>query len=84
MFRPGRRRFLFATMGLGASLGWAGWQYALLSGRDSQGRQAFRRTSQALGTKVSLLAIHENAQEANRALDAAFAAIDQVEATMSI
>ncbi len=84
MFRPGRRRFLFATMGLGASLGWAGWQYALLSGRDSQGRLAFRRTSQALGTKVSLVVMHENSQEAHRALDAAFAAIEQVEATMSI
>lgn len=84
MFRPGRRRFLLATVGLGASLGWTGWQYAFLSGRDSQGRQVFRRTSHALGTKISIVVMHENAEEANSALDAGFAAIEQVEATMSI
>ena len=85
MFRAGRRRFLLAAAGLGSTLGLGAWrQFGSRWIHEETGRSSSRRTSQALGTKVSIVVLHDNAQQANAALDDAFAAIEQVEAVMSI
>ncbi len=71
-----RRRFLMALGGAGAvgALGWA------LGTRGSD----VRREGRALGTRVSMTAFHPDPGQAERALDAAFAELERVEAVMSL
>ena len=64
MFRAGRRRFLLAAAGLGSTLGLGAWrQFGSRWIHEETGRSSSRRTSQALGTKVSIVVLHDNAQQ---------------------
>lgn len=74
-----RRRFLIAGAGI-AGIGFSGW----LAWAKSRGLSPVTRSSHALGTKVSITAVHERPQTAHAAIDAAFAAIDRVEDVMSL
>ena len=78
MLPVARRRFLAAGLGLGAlSIG------ALLLPQRKPLQTATRRQA-ALGTTVECTVLHEEAAVAERAIDAALAAIDQVEDVMSL
>ncbi len=83
--QPSRRRFLLIG-GLGAAaLGassLAGWSRR--SKTTAGGLHIAQRKSRALGTDISMLALHENAAAGERALDAAFAELARVERVMSI
>ncbi len=59
-------------------LGWGAWRVCM----SSPG--TFRRTSHALGTKVSIVALHDRESVAQDALAAAFNAIEEVESLLSI
>jgi thiamine biosynthesis lipoprotein len=73
-----RRRFLFLAGGAGglAALGMARATFA--------GLERVERTGHALGTKVSITALHEDPDRAARALDEAFAELERVEEVMSL
>ena len=78
---PTRRRFLSAVAAA-ASL-------AALEGADSalaaaQGWRTVVRTTRALGTDISITAMHADARVAETAITAAFAELEQVEALMSL
>ncbi|MEQ8788364.1 MAG: FAD:protein FMN transferase [Pirellulaceae bacterium] len=80
---PTRRQLLHASLGAGAALCWRMTQQPPSAlAVENQLLLATTRTSRALGTKVSITAMHERAAEP--AIDDAFAAIEQVEALMSI
>ncbi len=74
-----RRRFLFLVGGAGglAALG----TIPLLR---SKGLERAERTSWALGSDVSITALHEDRREAERAIDDAFAELETVEEVMSL
>lgn len=72
-----RRRFLLALGGAGAA-GALGW---VLGRRPTA---EVRREGRALGTTVSMSAFHSNPDRAERALDAAFAELEHIEAVMSL
>jgi thiamine biosynthesis lipoprotein len=83
-----RRRFLLTLGAAGGSVAAAGWLWRV--GRFGQtvklpaGLRAATRTGSALGTDVSMTALHESQAAAERALDAAFAELDTVESVMSL
>ena len=79
-----RRRFLVAATGLGASLAFVKWRYASSPDVDLRAKHVHSRISHALGTKVSITVHHNDAGRADSALDAAFAAIEDVESALSI
>lgn len=74
-----RRRFLCGLIGAGGLLGLSatGW---LRRGELS----SVTRTSHALGTEVSITALHENPDVAERAITAAFAELNLIEDVMSL
>lgn len=76
----GRRRLLLAGLGVlgGASLDRLAFQ------DESQARVESRRRSRALGSEIELTVLHESAEAGERAIDAALAAIDEVEQVMSL
>jgi len=76
---PSRRQFLFLLGGAGglASLGLIP---ALRSGR----REKVSRTSWALGSEVSITALHEDARAAEHAINDAFAELERIEEAMSL
>ncbi|CAN5598822.1 FAD:protein FMN transferase [soil metagenome] len=84
--RSTRRAFLL--LGGAAALG----AYALAAESNTSTRKLecagrmkiLQRTSRALGTDISMLALHENAAAGERAIDAAFAELGHVEQVMSI
>lgn len=85
MLKTKRRHFVVAACGLGASLAAAAWRNPLptfVRSRDTE--HTCSRASHALGTKVSITLIHADRQQAESALDAAFYAIEEVEAHLSI
>jgi thiamine biosynthesis lipoprotein len=87
--RTSRRRFLCAAIGAcGAGLGYAAWQAAQRVGNRKvelpAGLSPFTRASRALGTEVSITALHAQRDVAERAVAAAFAELELVEELMSI
>src|SRR5690242_10536244 len=75
-----RRRFLIGTGSLAAGA------FAIF-GRNAGARaelREVRRSSVALGTRVSMLALHEDEPRTSKALDAAFADLETIESVMSI
>jgi len=74
-----RRRFLIAGAGI-AGIGLGGW----LTWARSRGLSPVTRRSHALGTEISITALHPRPDAANAAMDAAFKAIDRVEDVMSL
>lgn len=88
-----RRRFLGMALGMSGPLA-LGAMAVLRSGRRGTGAssdspadrplQAVSHTSRALGTKVSITALHENTSLAEIAIAEAFAEIDLVEDVMSL
>lgn len=79
-----RRRFLRLALGAGASLTLGGAWLAGTSRRHNSGWQKVERSSRALGTNVSLTALHEHRETAQAALDAAFAELELVEEVLSL
>jgi thiamine biosynthesis lipoprotein len=79
--QPNRRRFLCLALGAGAS-GLGGAWLAPLARR--QDLQRVQRTSLALGTTVSITALHEQEKVASAAIAAAFAELELVEEVMSL
>ena len=78
--QTGRRQFLCLTAGIG--LGLDRW---LCAGDSTDiGFQKVTRTSWALGSDVSITAIHQNQVTAKKAVDAAFDELATVEKLMSI
>lgn len=75
-----RRRFLWVTVGAGAALG-AGARLWNAVPDDWQRRT---RTAWALGSNVSITIAHRQRAVLDDALDAAFAALEQVDALMSL
>lgn len=71
-----RRRFLFMLGGAGG--------LAALGLLPTRGLRKAERTARALGSRVSLTALHEDLPTAERALDDAFAELDLVEEVMSL
>ena len=93
MYLANRRRCLLLALGAGASAGIAGLSLfrrgAASDAADDSVRgsvlgNAIVRTSQALGTKVSITAFHQVPTVAAAAIDQAFAELDLVEDLMSI
>ncbi len=77
-----RRRFLRRALGMGGALGLVGWS---LRGRGGSSElSTARRTAWALGTPVTMTALHESPEVAHRAIDAAFAELDLIEDVMSL
>src|SRR5262245_527483 len=72
-----RRRFIALSLGTGASFGLAP---KLLSGSMSR----VEEKSIALGSEISLVAYHEKRDTAQRAIRAAFKALDEVEDLLSL
>lgn len=91
-----RRRFLcgLGAVGTVAGLSASGWLANLMDPtatehpdrghRDIRPVRAFRKTAWAMGAMVSMTLLHRDESAAGRALDAAFAELDQVEKLMSI
>ena len=73
-----RRRFLLACGAV------AGAGVLTLAMRRSAGLATVQRTSRALGSDISMLALHDDAAAGERALDAAFAELARVERVMSV
>jgi FAD:protein FMN transferase len=72
-----RRRFLLATAGFaGAVTG--------LSAGDSRRSRAVSRRTFALGSPAEIVVLHRSHRLAERAIDAAFAALESVEAALSL
>ena len=83
-----RRRFMLTlgVAGVSAAVGSALWRFGR-GGKDPRplaGLQAAKRTGSALGTDVSIVALHESQVAAEKAIDAAFAELDTVESVMSL
>jgi FAD:protein FMN transferase len=72
-----RRKFLSASLGLGALA-------AGLSAATARGLESYTFSGVALGTTVSLLALHDDAGQARAALAEAMAEIQAVDALMSL
>lgn len=84
-----RRRFLMLAMGAGgaAALGLASEmrrKTAEVSASEDAALQAYSRTSWALGSDVALTVLHANKDTAERALNAAFVELNQVEDMLSV
>lgn len=81
-----RRVFLQTTLGLGtgAALGILGWQSAAGASAAGAALQWRDRTLTGMGTVLSLRVAHADAEQAERALDAAIGTIRHVEAQMSL
>lgn len=82
-----RRKFLLVTAGLGAAagLGGAGWFYFRRKGEAAAGNlQRVTRRSKALGSQVSITALHASPSAAEQAIEAAFAELETVEQVMSL
>jgi thiamine biosynthesis lipoprotein len=77
-----RRKMIWASLGLGAVAATAGWS-ALASG-DRKDLKPFSLSGHALGTSVSLLALHHDEGLARSALAEALDEIKAVDALMSI
>lgn len=75
-----RRRFLQIGFGGGGLLACGAFARSRLHGSLTE----VRRRGHALGTTTELCVLHADAQTAERAIDAAFAAIEQVEEVMSL
>src|SRR4051812_36102559 len=85
MPKPTRRTFLLTMGSIGAAAAAVGgYRYIARSHPTVKNLQTAQRTSRALGSDISLLALHENLATANRALDAAFAELARIENVMSI
>ena len=85
----GRRRFLACAVGAGglAALGsirWLGGSRKTASVGLVAGLKAFRLTSFALGSKVSITALHPDEQVARRAVAAGFTELARIEQVMSL
>jgi thiamine biosynthesis lipoprotein len=84
-----RRRFLLASAGFGAAvgLGGSGWFVSQLASSSRFARGALvrtTRTSCALGSNVSITALHSSTDTAEKAIAAAFDELETVEQVMSI
>jgi len=83
-----RRRFLLTLGAAGASVAVGDWLWHFVrhgkTARSPVGLQAARRTGSALGTDVSIVALHKTRGDAERAIDAAFAELETVESVMSL
>lgn len=77
---PTRRRFLLAAASLGCAATAAGvWKW------NTPGHlQRIERSSLALGSRVSIIAYHEDVAHASNAIDHAFAELETIEKVMSI
>ena len=76
-----RRQFLM----LAGSAAGAGWlQSQLIAEESARKLQTVRQTARALGTSVTITALHENVKTAATAVHAAFAELEVVESLMSI
>ena len=74
-----RRKVL--TLGLGCVLsGAVGWQVFAKSTK----RRRVRKQAHALGSVITLTALHENANVANEALDRAFQELEEIEEVLSL
>lgn len=90
--RSTRRRFLWGTLGAGASLAAVVANRGLRHDGGSEagglglpdGRPTTVRSAQAFGTKVSITVVHDDRTTAQRALDAAFAELHLVDQLMSL
>jgi FAD:protein FMN transferase len=85
----GRRKFLACAVGAGglAALGsfrWLGRSGKTASIGHAAGLEAFRQTSFALGSKVSITVLHADEQVARRAVAASFTELARVEQVMSL
>jgi thiamine biosynthesis lipoprotein len=80
--RTSRRRFLCAAIGTcgAAGLGYAAWR----STPFAEGLTSFTRADKALGSEVSITALHTQREVAERAVAAAFDELELVEERMSI
>ncbi len=84
-----RRNFILSLVG-GAALGWTGWKsnsYVSIQNAPSKTTGLLAkvsRSSQALGTRVSLTVYHQDMKVGNEAIDHAFKEIDLVEQQMSL
>ena len=82
-----RRRFLVSLAGCGVGLSAvATWNWHRTLGETSgpAPRHRVQRTSWALGSNVTMTALHQDAAVAETALEAAFAELETVEQVMSI
>ena len=77
--RTDRRRFLFLVGGAGGLAAFGTIPLLRARGLEKAGR-----TSRALGSEVSITALHEDRREAERAIDDAFAELETVEEVMSL
>lgn len=90
--RTSRRRFLCAALGAGGAvgLGYAAWRSVRTTSRDraagpdAEGLASFTRAAKALGSEVSITALHERGEVAEQAVAAAFDELELVEELMSI
>jgi thiamine biosynthesis lipoprotein len=79
-----RRRFLRLALGAGAPLSCGGlWLTHVLRQVDGP-CQRIERSSRALGTRVSMIALHADRAVAAAAIEAAFAELEEVEEVMSL
>ena len=88
-----RRKFLMLSFGAGgmAALGvaalWRGSSPQVMAAplsKSLEGLQAAERRGHALGTEVRMIVLHEHREQAEAALEAAFAELELVERVMSI
>ena len=81
-----RRQFLSVLAGGATALGGASlwWTQARHPGNRNSDQTDVRRATWALGTHVSITALHVDTQQAEQAIDAAFAELELVEQLMSI
>lgn len=77
--KHGRRRFLFLLGGAGglAALG-------MLPALRKSGLSRVEKAARALGSRVSITALHEDPRAAERAIDGAFGELERVEEVMSL
>ena len=76
-----RRQFLWTMAGVSGATGLGLWGSQTTWGG---GLETFQLTSRALGSDVSVIALHESRETAKRAVDAAFAELALVEELMSL
>ncbi len=82
-----KRRQFFLSLAGAATVGWAGWRWLPRSGWGARTRGAAARVTRsgwALGAPVKLTVFHPDAGQAESALEAAFAELEQVEHVMSL
>lgn len=77
-----RRQLLFVMASAGGLAGLGLWGRYI--GTETGGLEHVRRTSRALGADVTMIALHESRETAERALSAAFDELEQVEGIMSL